>query len=287
MPAQTYVGTSGWSYDDWKGVVYPARPPRGFHGLAYLSQFFDTVEVNTSFYRPPNPRYCEGWLERVQANPRFQFTMKLWQRFTHERETPWTERETAQFKESVAPVTESGRLGALLVQFPWSFRYTPRNQDWLRRISEDFAEYPLALEVRHVSWHCDDALDAMKQQRLNFCNIDQPVTRTSIGPTNISTGPIAYYRFHGRNRDAWFDRTAGRDKRYDYLYSPSELDPWVESIQEMEKRVEQIYVMTNNHFRGQAPVNALQIKAALAGARVKVPAGLIEYYPVLRGVAED
>ena len=117
----------------------------------------------------------------------------------------------------------------------------------------------------------------MEKNDLNFCNIDQPTTRNSIGPTNIATGDLAYYRFHGRNSDNWFSKDANRDARYDYLYSEEELEPWVRDIEDMEKRVEQIYVMTNNHYRGQAPVNALQMKAALGGA---MEAGVLRRAPL-------
>lgn len=285
MAAEVYVGTSGWSYPDWKGVVYPAQRPKGFVDLEYLSRFFDAVEVNTSFYRPPQPEYCAKWLREVAANERFRFTMKLWQRFTHDRDKPWSEREVGQFRDAIAPIAESGRLGALLVQFPWSFENTAANRDWLARLSESFGEYPLALEVRHGTWGDSEAQEFMRQQHFNFCNIDSPSSRKSLDATNSATGPIAYYRFHGRNRSAWFDRNAGRDERYNYLYSEEELRPWVENIEEMMRRVEQIYVMANNHYRGQAPVNALQIKAALAGEKVKAPVALIEYYPVLKPIA--
>ena len=285
MAAVVHIGTSGWSYDDWKGVVYPTKRGKGFRELEYLSRFFDAVEVNTSFYRPPRAEYCERWLQDVAANERFRFTMKLWQRFTHERDKPWTAPEAAQFKESIAPIAESGRLGTLLVQFPWSFENTDANQDWLKQISEAFTDYPLTLEVRHATWDGPEAQGFMRQERLNFCNIDSPSTRRSIGPTNVATGPVAYYRFHGRNREAWFDKDAGRDERYNYLYSTDELRPWVENIEDMMRRVEQIYVMTNNHYRGQAPVNALQIKAALSGEKVRVPNALTEYYPVLSPIA--
>jgi len=284
MVAEIYIGTSGWSYEDWRGIVYPKSPPKGFRELAYYAEIFDAVEINTTFYRPPLPQYCEKWLDDVDPNPRFKFTLKLWQRFTHTRDTKWTEEEAGTFKAGIEPLAEAGRLGAVLIQFPWSFRNSQSSRGWLANLAETFAEYPLVLEVRHASWNNRASLEFMRSLNLNFCNIDQPVTKSSIPPTSIATGPIAYYRFHGRNYRNWFKKDAGRDARYDYLYTPEELQPWIENIEEMEKRVEQIYVMTNNHYRGQAPVNALQMRSALKGTAARVPPSLVERYPDLGGV---
>jgi len=282
-----YVGTSGWSYPDWVGIVYPRKKPPGFDQLSYLSEYFDAVEVNTTFYRPPNPDYCRKWLRNVSGNPRFRFTMKLWQRFTHEREEKWSQRDVDVFKEGIDPIVSAGKLGALLVQFPWSFRDSEPSREWVASIADTFKEYPLVIEVRHISWMDRECLDFFRERKLNFCNIDQPHTRNSIGPTSIATGDIAYYRLHGRNYKTWFSKDAGRDARYDYLYQEKELDPWISDMAEMEKRIEQIYIMANNHYRGQAPVNALQIKARLTGQKVKVPVTLIEYYPVLKKIAGE
>ncbi|MBM4046376.1 MAG: DUF72 domain-containing protein [Planctomycetes bacterium] len=281
--ADLYVGTSGWSYPDWKGVVYPPEASRG--ELPYYAQFFDAVEINSTFYRPPQPNYARKWLNDVKENPRFKFTLKLWQRFTHERGEKWKTEEADTFKAGIAPLADSGKLGAVLMQFPWSFPNTESNREWVAELARTFGEHPLVLEVRHATWNTKPALDFLRQNRLNFCNIDQPVTRSSIPPTSLATGPLAYYRFHGRNYENWFKKDAGRDDRYNYLYSEAELKPWTDQIAEMAKRIEQIYIMANNHYRGQAPVNALQMKSALTGERVRVPATLIQYYPVLRGVA--
>ena len=286
MKSDLYIGTSGWSYPDWEGIFYPPGAGRSLNRLEYYSEHFDAVEINTSFYRPPNPNYCKKWLRDVSGNPRFMFTAKLWQQFTHERQEPWTQADVDLFKRGMEPLMESGKLGALLVQFPWSFKNTERERQWLAKLSQAFAEFPKVVEVRHVSWQCEPALEFFRTLNLSFCNIDQPPARNSIGPTSLATGPIAYYRFHGRNAEKWFSKDADRDSRYDYLYSEAEMQPWVDNIEEMEKRIEQIYVMTNNHYRGQAPVNALQMKAMAGGGKPRVPASLIDYYPVLKALAQ-
>jgi len=279
------VGTSGWSYADWNGIVYPTKRRRGFVPLSYLSEIFDAVEINSSFYRPPSPRSAESWLEKVSRNPRFLFTAKLWRRFTHEREKSWSPSEQNRVMEGFRPLHEAGKLGAVLVQFPWSFDANASNLEWLEAVRNAFQDYPLVVEVRHASWLAEERLDCLAKLGLGFCNIDQPHSAKSIGHTNLATGPIAYYRFHGRNRKAWFDRNAGRDERYNYLYGEDELEPWARDIEAMTNEVNRVFVMSNNHYRGQAAVNALQLKARLAGTRVPAPESLVSAYPVLQSIA--
>jgi uncharacterized protein YecE (DUF72 family) len=275
------TGVAGWSYPDWKGVVYPADAGRGFSELRFLSRYVDAVELNMSFYRPPTPAMAARWVEQVAAKPEFLFTAKLWRRFTHERETPWRAGEVAAFHDGLAPLREAGRLGALLMQFPWSFEASPRNRDYLTRLGRTFARYRCVVEVRHASWAGGETLDFLRAEGLNLCNIDQPASRKGLGRTNAVTGPVGYYRFHGRNRAAWFARDAGRDAKYDYLYRPGELTPWANAVRERAGDAEQLFVMNNNHYRGQALVNALQMKSMLSGEKVAAPPLLARAYPVL------
>ena len=278
--ADLYVGTAGWSYDDWKGIVYPVSPPKGFRGLRFLAQYFNTVELNNTFYRPPNPRYCQGWLRDVSDKPDFSFTAKLWQRFTHQREQPWTAQEVAVFRDGIAPLREVGKLGALLVQFPWSFRYGEPSRDWLSRVVAEFADMPLVLEVRSREWLRQEALEFIGQLGVGFCNIDQPRFRSNIPLTDHAFGSIGYLRLHGRNAEAWFAEDAGRDRRYDYLYGPQELDDIQTAIEKIADKVERMYVIANNHYRGQAPVNALQLMERLTGQDVPVPERLSKHYDI-------
>jgi uncharacterized protein YecE (DUF72 family) len=283
----TRVGTSGWSYPDWKSIVYPPNPPAGGRELRYISEFLDSVEINNTFYRPPRPAYCEKWLREVEHNPGFIFTLKLWQRFTHEHEEPWQPEDIETFRTGIAPLAESRRLGAVLIQYAWSFRRTAANTDNLLRVAEGFSDYPLVVELRHASWNVEEFQETLRKHKIGFCNIDQPFTRSSICDTNIATGPVAYYRFHGRNREKWFDKEAGKDERYNYLYSEAELSPWVGKIKRMAEQVEEIYVMANNHYRGQAFANALQMKSWLSGSKVAVPPMLLKQYSFLKEIARQ
>ncbi|HOZ45546.1 MAG TPA: DUF72 domain-containing protein [Candidatus Hydrogenedentes bacterium] len=276
------IGPAGWSYEDWKGIVYPPDMPRGFHALTYLAGFFDTVEVDSTFYRPPNWRHCASWLQKTAENPRFMFTMKLWQRFTHERGDWPSAVETRQVVDGMAPLVEAGKLGALLVQFPWSFKRTPENRTWLARIVETFADYSLAVEIRHASWDRPEMLDGLGQRKVAFCNIDQPVFNDSIGPSDHVTAPMAYVRFHGRNYDNWFRDDAKPYERYDYLYTRDELKPWIEKVEKIRKLAVEIYVITNNHYRGQAVVNAFELAAGLGKTEFVLPSHLVAAYPRLK-----
>jgi len=281
------VGTAGWSYDDWKGVVYPVDMPRSLHPVTFLGHFFDTVEVNASFYRPLNPRHTASWASRVEENQQFRFTVKMWQRFTHEREAWPSPFEIKQFHEGVRPLDEAGRLGAVLVQFPWSFKRTPQNRIWLSQVLEAFAAYPLALEIRHASWNRPEVYEALAQHKVAFCNIDQPLFHGSLAPSATVTARVGYVRLHGRNAADWFREDAGRNERYDYLYSRDELREWVEKIERIRDMAEEVYVITNNHYRGQAVVNAFELKSDLGLAVPDMPGCLIENYPRLVGLKPD
>jgi len=279
------VGTSGWSYADWEGVFYPAEKPRGFDELAYLARFFDAVEVNSSFYRPPTARMGASWLRRTP--PGFEFTYKLYQRFTHERPPAWTPADVAEYRAGLEPVREAGRLGAVLVQFPWSFRADDEAFRHLEAVRRDFGDLPLVVEVRHVSWTGPQAVRFLKDAGLGFCDIDQPLSRSGVPPMTLVTSPVGYVRLHGRNREAWFKRDAGRDERYNYLYREEELQEWIERIHQIARAGEKTYVFTNNHYRGQAPANALQILSKLRGGPVPVPAPLLKEFPFLQSIAAE
>jgi uncharacterized protein YecE (DUF72 family) len=271
------VGVAGWSYPDWEGLVYPKTPR--FDGLSYLATLFDTLEINSSFYRTPAARTTASWAKRARANPEFRFTLKLYKGFTHERTATADDERT--FAEALTPLTDAGVLGAVLLQFPWSFKNDPESRDYLRATFERFRRYPLVVEVRHASWNQPEFYAFLEERGVGFCNIDQPLIGRSLAPSERTTGPVGYIRLHGRNYRDWFREDAGRDARYDYLYSEEELDPWVERISEVSETASSTYVITNNHFRGQAVVNALQIRSRIEGRKVAAPPGLLEHYPVL------
>jgi uncharacterized protein YecE (DUF72 family) len=286
-PGQVRVGPAGWSYADWGGIVYPARRPAGFHEAAYLSEFFDTIEINTSFYQPMRPEMCQQWLGRVAANPRFVFTAKLWQKFTHESGA--TAEDDKAVRVGFDILRNAGRLGAVLLQFPFSFHNTPENRERLKGLLERFREYPLAVEVRHSSWNQKDFYELLQEHGVGFCNIDQPVIGRSMKPSERATAPVGYVRLHGRRYDTWFsdDPASPPEERYNYLYSAQELEPWAERVKKVASHAQTTFVITNNHYQGKAIVNALQLIHLLTGAKVKVPEPLRHHYPELEQIANE
>ena len=277
-------GPAGWSYDDWNSIVYPAHRPHGFHEAEYLANFFDTIEINSTFYHPPRAEVARNWVRRVQHNPNFRFTAKLWQRFTHERTASQQDERT--FKEGVGPLREAGLLGALLMQFPWSFKNNRENREYIGGLVMQFVEFPLVLEVRHESWNTPEVYQMLHELNVGFCNIDQPVIGRSIRPSERSTSPIGYVRLHGRNYEHWFTSSEAPEERYDYLYSAGELEGWAERIRHVADASEATYVITNNHFRGKAATNALQLISLIRNQRVPVPPALAGEYPALESIAD-
>ena len=281
------IGPAGWSYADWVGIVYPARKPRDFHETRYLAEFFDTIEINTSFYQPLRPAVCWQWLEYVSGNPRFLFTAKLWQRFTHETGA------TADDEKAVRPgfdmLMGAGKLGCVLLQFPFSFHRTRESSAHLKALLRQFQEYPLAVEVRHSSWNQKAFFEMLHERGVGFCNIDQPVIGKSLKPSGRATSLVGYVRLHGRRYDTWFsdDPLTPPEERYNYLYSESELEPWATRIKKVNEEATTTFVITNNHFQGKAVVNALQLISLLTGNKVKVPEPLRHHYPQLENVASE
>lgn len=279
--AKHWIGTAGWSYPDWEGVVYP-RPVRGVRPLEFLSRFVNAFEVNSSFYRIPSPRMTAAWPRQVPAD--FRFAFKLTRTFTHERVEFPPQRESDAFLDALTPIRAAGLLGPLLVQFPWSFRYSADAVDWLARIAERFESATRFIEVRHTSWLAPEAQAALARSG-GMCNIDQPRLRDCIGPSALVSGEAAYVRLHGRNAANWFAEGKPPFERYNYLYSDAELREWIARIDAMSAQAGEVYVFANNHYRGQAVANALELRAMLEGRRVDVPDGLLDVYPNLRTIA--
>jgi uncharacterized protein YecE (DUF72 family) len=290
------VGPAGWSYPDWAGYVYPSRRPKGFHEASYLAEFFDTIEINTSFYQPLRPDHAKQWIDRVAANPRFVFTAKLWQRFTYD--TPYdnssttpgaTDDDERAVRAGFDPLRSAGKLGAVLLQFPFSFHRTPETTAYLAGVLKRFGDYPLVVEVRHASWNAPATFALLREHNAGFCNLDQPIIGRSIGPSEAATSPVGYIRLHGRRYDTWFtdDATVPTHERYNYLYSPEELAPWASRIRKVAEKVSDVFVVTNNHYQGKAVVNALQLISILKRSKVKVPEPLREHYPELEEIAAN
>jgi uncharacterized protein YecE (DUF72 family) len=307
-----HVGTSGWSYPSgqgtWNGVFYPAtrskrRGTAAFDELQYYAEHFDTVEVNSSFYGQPRAEVTAGWVARTP--PHFTFALKLYQKFTHPKmfrdaalrtapgaEGPLldllaevTRSDIDDFRAGIEPIARAGRLGALLAQFPPSFKSTTASCDYLAQLLRLFGDYPVAVELRHRSWSdaVGDTLQLLNAFEAAWAQIDEPKFRFSIRQNALPNVTGFYYmRLHGRNAAAWW-RHEHRDDRYNYLYSGDELREFSDTAAAAGALVKKVYVFTNNHFSAKSVVNAVMLKAQLGQPiEGEYPPEIVERYPELR-----
>ncbi|MCK4836312.1 MAG: DUF72 domain-containing protein, partial [Candidatus Aminicenantes bacterium] len=245
---QYQYGTAGWSYKDWEGTVYPLQREAFFNPLLFLSNDFDFVEVNTTFYRIPSLKLTSGWVKKTESIPGFSFWIKIYQNFTHKRQL--TGDELRDFFNSCQPLIRSKKLAGFLAQFPYSFKLNTENMDYLEELQSGFNGYPFAVEFRHDSWNREEIIDFFKQNRLIWVNIDQPVISRSLPLTSEFTHPlVSYFRLHGRNYQSWFSNQ-GRDARYNYSYSTRELNQIAEKIKKLSNLAKTIFISGNNHYKG-------------------------------------
>jgi len=291
------VGTSGWSYPTgkgtWNGVFYPKKKA-GFDDLAFYAEHFDTVEVNSSFYRVPAIDAARAWARRTPKD--FEFSLKLYQKFTHpdmfleatgQDPADIDRADVDAFRSAIEPLAAAGKLGALLAQFPASFRNDANNRGYLAWLLDAFKEYQLAVELRHRSFSEDpvETMDILKTHGAALVQIDEPKFKDSIRQNrrpNVTT--LYYMRLHGRNAAEWWSHEKSED-RYNYLYSENELTPIVEDVEEASREVKKTYVYANNHFSAKSVANAATIKQKL-GQPLEggYPETFVERYPDLKSL---
>ena len=291
-----HIGPAGWAYKDWDGTVYPDQIKKSKHPVEYLAQYFDLIEINTSFYGHIKPEWGKLWCRKAKTvNPDFKFTAKLNKAFTHSpvavvestsaKTIGYSDKDEDLARAGLDSIAEEGMLGALLMQFPISFKNTDENRDHLELLIRQFREYPLVVEVRHASWQNAGTLRYFFEKGVAFCNIDQPQLGQAVKPSDEVTSNIGYVRLHGRRYDQWFEPEKSSD-RYDYLYSGEELREWKGKIESVAKKAEVTFVVANNHFEGKAPANALELRSMITGEKVKAPETLVKTYPRLEAIAE-
>jgi len=251
------IGTSGFSYKDWVGPVYPEGMPKS-EWLSFYAQEFPTCELNFSYYRIPTARTLGRMAEKVPAG--FLFTVKAYKGITHEREEP--ERDMEQFKAALAPLVEAEKFACLLAQFPYSFHATPANRDYLKRVREGFGDLPVVVEFRSREWIGERTFEDLRVLDLGFCCVDQPRLKNLLPPLAVTTAGVAYVRFHGRNRAKWWQHDEAWE-RYDYTYSDEELVEWVGKIRQLDEKAPLTLVYMNNHWQGQAVGTARQLKTLM------------------------
>jgi len=291
-------------------VFYPAPRPRGFDELSFYADHFDTVEVNSTFYGQPRADVCRGWAERTPAG--FEFSVKLYQKFTHpnmfkarlaravdaaagdedallDALAAPNDADLDEFRRGIEPLADSGKLGALLAQFPPSFKNTPPARDYLARLLRSFRDYPVAVEIRHKTWSdaIGDTLALLNGFGAAWVQIDEPKFRFSIRQNFLPNVDGFYYmRLHGRNAKQWWRHDKSED-RYDYLYSPGELEEFVDTADAARRLVKKLYLYTNNHFSAKSVANAAMIKSRLGEPLDgEYPDEFIKRYPELAGVVK-
>ncbi len=300
MAGEIRVGTSGWSYPSgegtWNGIFYPAKKARGFDELAFYAEHFDTVEVNSSFYRIPALKTTQEWARRTPDN--FEFSLKLFQKFTHpEMFLKATGKDPAdidrkdvdEFRAAIEPLAGAGKLGALLAQFPASFKNEPGSRDYLAWLLHAFRDYRVAVELRHKSFSDDpkEMLQLLGEHGAALVQIDEPKFKTSIRQNLLPNVNTFYYlRLHGRNAAQWWKHDKSED-RYNYLYSAQELEPIVEAVEEASREVNKSYAYANNHFSAKSVANAATIRAKLGQPlEGEYPESFVQRYPDLKGLVK-
>ena len=300
------IGTSGWSYPSgkgtWNGIFYPAPPsrrPRGtpkFDELAFYAEHFNTVEVNSSFYRVPAVAAVKKWAERTPAD--FEFSLKLYQKFTHPDmfakatggdPSQLGRKDVDEFRAAVAPLAEANKLGALLAQFPASFKNEPESRAYLEWLLKSFQEYPVAVELRHRSWseQPKETAALLGEFEAALAQIDEPKFKTSIRQNLLpNVKSFFYLRLHGRNAAQWWKHDSSED-RYNYLYSAEELEPFAEAAQSASRQVKKAYLYANNHFSAKSVANAAILKTQLGQKLAgEYPEEFVEEYPDLKGLVK-
>ena len=252
-----YIGTSGFSYDDWVGPYYPEGLDKK-DWLAFYAREFKALEINYTYYRMPTARTLAGMARQVPAD--FRFTIKATQEMTHTRAADPALFQ--QFVDALKPLTDAQKFGAVLAQFPASFHNTRENVDYLKAFREGWRDLPLVIEFRDARWLTDETFALLREQQSGFCCVDEPRLKGLIPPVAEATANVAYVRFHGRNAQKWWQHTHAYE-RYDYTYTPAELAEWTPKIQKLNRLAETTFVFANNHFRGQGIDAARQLKLML------------------------
>lgn len=286
------IGTAGWSYKDWVPNFYPKNQTGGFDWLQFYSQYFNCVEVNSTYYTYISPKIVDGWLKKVEGSNDFIFHIKLHQDFTHNRK--YNEQNIKAVRYNLEQLKKSERLGGLLIQFPYSYSFDGNSIQHIQKLRDIFSDIDCFVEVRHSSWNNNRALEFFKQNDLTFCTIDQPQIGQAIEFDPIITNDKAYIRFHGRNTEAWKKSLANLGKpqtyeeqssRYNYLYSPGELVEIEQKIKSIQPKVKEVNVIMNNHPQGDAVANAFELIHLLEEkTKVEMPPHILKAYPRLEKI---
>ena len=269
------LGPSGFLHPEWKGLVYPKAASIRRHALSTLAAYLDMVEIDVTAERAIRPETAQVWLSAVRDNPQFEFTALLHRAFTHERRLD--PASIAPWKQGLMPLLSVRKLGAVVMQFPWAFRYTHENREFLIELRRTFHEFPLVAEFRHESWCREEGLGTLIDYHIGLVNVDQPEYFRAMPPTALLTAPVAYVRLHGRRgREQAQDFTAS--KLPPYLYCRNELEDWIPRIGRLASHAARTYVVATNFHGARSVVNSLQLAYLLGDTQRPAPPELLEIY---------
>jgi uncharacterized protein YecE (DUF72 family) len=252
-----YLGTSGFSYKDWVGAYYPPGLPQR-NWLAMYSQEFNSCEINSTYYALPRPEVLKAMADKTHKD--FSFAIKANQDMTHQRYD--SSRVCQAFRQMLEPVVQAGKLGCVLAQFPYSFDFTTKNWEYLAKFRKYMEGIPLVIEFRNAGWLKVEVFDWMRHKDIGFCCVDEPRLPNLIPPVAEVTSRIGYVRFHGRNKDKWWNSEQPYE-RYDYSYKTEELREWIPKIKKIAGSTERTYIFANNHWRAQSIDTIRQLRTLL------------------------
>jgi uncharacterized protein YecE (DUF72 family) len=253
------IGTSGYDYQEWRDVFYPAGV-RKDDFLAFYADQFNALELNFSFYSMPKAANLAKMAEKTSG--KVKFSIKGNQEFTHHIEVGHWRGVVKEFRESLYPFLKEEVLLSVLLQFPQSFHYDRDRRLYLADLIREFGDVPLVAEFRHESWQRQAVYDGLSERGVGLCLCDMPDIRALPKFAPVVTGNVAYLRFHGKNKDSWYGTNA-RD-RYSYLYSDEELAAYAPVLREISSKAAVTQVYFNNHARGAATRNAKKMAALLS-----------------------
>ncbi len=309
MPATIRLGTCSWADQSLSKHWYP-RGVASRERLAYYAERFDTVEVDSTYYRLPDEEMVARWAERAPAD--FTMHVKAFALMTRHpvkadvlppdlrEQMPVDEKGRVErpprelrgevftrFHQALEPLRSAGKLGGILLQFPPYVVFKPQSLEYLEWAAEQLRGDEPLVEFRHVSWlddeHRAETLSFLEQHGMTHVVTDSPRIdgAKNMVPTVVArTSPTAYVRLHGRNASTWNKRGGSASERFDYLYGEEELHEWVEPLRELANGAEQAFVFFNNNGRSQdgqggwiaqAPTNAVELRRILD--HEGVPAG--------------
>ncbi|MBR9978724.1 MAG: DUF72 domain-containing protein [Bacteroidetes bacterium] len=250
-----FLGTSGYSYDDWVGPFYRHGTPKAAM-LDYYRHFFPTVELNYTYYTMPRP----STLFQIRNKaPQMQFSVKAHQSMTHQRRG--LRQSWQDFADAMTVLSDTGQLTCLLFQFPFSFKYNEENSSYVEDLIVYFDLFHVVLEFRHASWHSKSIYRRFATNKVCFCSIDAPRLPGLTSNVLYRGKDVAYYRLHGRNARNWF--VGDNVTRYDYRYGETEIRDIVENIIALAEAARHVFIYANNHPRAQAVETAVRIAEAL------------------------